>query len=188
MKYLFVSRMFFLLFVIVVPVSAQRNNTNRTTKNNVHSLPYMAGDKTISAGLGAGLWGIYGDTTIPPISVSLDKGYNDKISIGGVVGFAGSKYTILYANYDYTYIILGGRGLYHFYNKDKIDAYAGPIIGYNIAKVSVRVAGELGSIGEGYLWYGGVLGGRYYFKPNTAAFVELGYGASYLTVGVSKKI
>jgi len=65
------------------------------------------------------------------------------------------------------------------------------MLSYNILNYSfkdnngnnVNGAGNYGS-STGFTLYAG---GRYFFSENIAAFAELGYGVSYLTVGVAFK-
>jgi len=159
-------------------------------------MAYKQGDRVLSAGLGLGsLAGLYGEASMPPISVGYEVGYNENISFGGLAGIAGSKqeYTFFGEKWgwEYTYIILGGRAAYHFdvFKDPKIDSYAGLTVGYNI--VSTK---EIGTIQSGfsasgsYFLYGGHLGLRYYFSQQLGAQVELGYGLGVINVGISYKL
>lgn len=151
--------------------------------------PYKAGTKDLNLGIGLGS-SLYGDAVIPPISASLDFGYNKDISIGGYLGFATTSYGIGDWEWNYTHIIIGARGAYHFYNEDKIDAYGGLMLGYNIISVSEPDGySGLGYTAESsHVTWNLFLGARYNFNPKISAFAELGYGISYLTLGVSFKI
>jgi hypothetical protein len=156
-------------------------------------MAYKSGDNVLSAGLGlGGFAGVYGDATLPPISVGYEVGYNENISIGGLAGIAGSeaKYTWFGGSYgwEYTYIIIAARGAYHFdvFKNERIDSYAGVTIGYNI--VSVKETGNIPggfSASGSYFLYGGHLGLRYYFSPNLGAQIELGYGIGTINVGIA---
>jgi len=151
--------------------------------------PYKAGAKDLNLGIGLGS-NLYGDQVIPPLSASLDFGYNKDISIGGYLGFATTSYGYIGYEWDYTHIIIGARGAYHFYNEDKIDAYGGLMLGYNI--ISVSEPDGWGGVGysseSSHITYNLFLGARYNFNPKISAFAELGYGIAYLTLGVSFKI
>jgi hypothetical protein len=141
-------------------------------------------------GLG-GVAGAYGTSGMPPISASVDYGYNENISVGGLVGISTSKEEFFGWGWEYTYIIIGARGAYHYdlLHKDNIDTYGGIMLGYNI--VSSKETGTpigIGAASASYLIYGGFIGGRYYFTPNLAAQLELGYGMGFITVGVAYKL
>ncbi|MGZ3904993.1 MAG: hypothetical protein ACXVC6_14930, partial [Bacteroidia bacterium] len=87
---------------------------------------------------------------MPTLNASVDYGITDAISIGGYMGYTSFKYSWMYQDYhgstgwvNYTdtykwsFFILGARGAYHFgefIKIDKLDCYAGLMLGYNIAK------------------------------------------------------
>lgn len=87
-------------------------------------------------------------------------------------------------------MIIGGRGTFHYPLVDKLDTYAGILLGYNIS-----TSKEFGTVTPGYSYHssnGGVVyaafvGARYYFQNNFGVLGEFGYGISYLTLGVSLK-
>ncbi|MBN2699243.1 MAG: hypothetical protein JXR52_10505 [Bacteroidales bacterium] len=168
---------------------------------------FLKGDKVLNVGIGLGstlYTGIYYKTTIPPISASLEWGIVDfeepvlekaVVGIGPYVGFASYKweYNYLGANwgYRYTNIIFGARGTFHYPFLDKLDTYTGLLIGANIVSSS-----EFGNIdplynysqassGLAWSWF---LGARYYFTESLAAMLELGYGISYLNIGIALKL
>ncbi|MEJ5352427.1 MAG: outer membrane beta-barrel protein [Melioribacteraceae bacterium] len=149
--------------------------------------------KTINIGAGIGLAGISGDATIPPLSVGIQYGLTDKISIGGIVGYAGSSYKfgLITSSYEwkYNYIIVGARGEYHFMKpEDKLDLYSGVTLGYNIVNVSepnnLPAYGLGYSATSSYLLYGGHAGVRYAFSNGFGLFAEAGYGIGYITGGI----
>lgn len=149
----------------------------------VSAQAYTQDSKILNIGLGLGGSYTSGKASIPPLSVSFEKGITDKISIGGTAGYASSKYEAYGFKSEYTYILIGARGSYHFYNTDKIDAYGGAMLGYNV--VSAKVTGLGSAASASGLAYAGFVGGRYLFTEKLAAFAELGYGVSLLKVGVS---
>lgn len=124
-------------------------------------------DLNVGIGLGATL-GVGGGL---PISASLDFGINDQISIGGYFGF------INFPESNFSYSIFGGRAAYHYPLIDNMDTYGGFMIGFNRTTV-------VGGRGGG-LVPAGFIGGRYLFSDAFAGFAELGYGISYLTIGVN---
>ena len=154
---------------------------------------FSKGDKVanVSIGLGSSIYGSGFSGGIPPIGVSLEYGikdnlFNDKSSlgIGGYAGFTTANFGVG----TYTSIIVGARGLLHYQLVEKLDTYAGVMLGYNIASVKYSSAYTgLGAVSTGGLIYAGFIGARYYFTPNLAALAELGYGIAILNLGVSFK-
>ena len=157
-------------------------------------------DNVVNLGVsfGGNLYSGYsGISRIPTISLSferciIDNLFNDKsaIGVGGLVSYTTAKYD--YAGYDYgwrsTDILLGGRGAFHYAFVNKLDTYAGFMLGYNISSWKWHGLGytETDS-GSGGLYYSFFAGARYYFTPSIAAFAEAGYGYSLLTAGLTFK-
>jgi len=165
---------------------------------------FMNGDNVISLGLGAGGSlgvGTYSSQT-PAISAQFEHGAWDVggpgvISLGGYLGFKSYSYHGAYPGYTYSqkwnYTIIGVRSAYHFngINVKELDVYGGVMLSYDIVsyKYSSNVynpyydnlVGDYGS-GIGFSLY---VGGRYYFTDNIGGFLELGYGISFATVGIS---
>jgi len=139
--------------------------------------------KLLNLGVGFGDGYTTGAVGIPPISVSFEKGITDKISVGGIAGYAASKYEAYGFKSEYSYTLIGVRGSYHAYTTDKIDAYGGAILGYNI--VSAKVTGIGAAASASGLAYSGFVGGRYLFTEKLAAFAEVGFGISAITLGVT---
>lgn len=169
---------------------------------------FEKGTNVLSAGIGIGSsLGAYGSNSqLPGISANFERGMweagsSGVISIGGYVGmktfknvFSGNDYKI---TSKWNYSIIGIRSAYHYtgLENDKIDLYGGLMLSYNSIKYkwdeewpndpefndsySSRLSGAVG--------FTGFLGGRYYFAPTIAAYLELGYGVSYLNIGVSLK-
>jgi hypothetical protein len=158
-------------------------------------IAFDQGDKIFQAGVGLGYGGLYGDSTIPPISGTFEMGYNDNISLGGFVAYTSSEdiwSTIGGEEYgwEYSYIGIGARGAYHYglFDSENIDTYAGLTLGYNMVSVSTIGSGWSGSASGSYLLSGGFVGLRYFFQPNMAVFTELGYGGlGNAVVGLSFK-
>ena len=148
------------------------------------------GDKALNIGIGLG--STISGTTIPPITASLDfgvadrliNGNNGSISVGGLVGYAGS-----YNDYATVhYAIVGARGAFHYQFVDKLDTYAGLLLGYRHARVNWKNDIINGSVGASEIALGGYLGARYFFTPKIGAFAELGYSIAYANVGVTFKL
>lgn len=157
-------------------------------------------DQVLNVGIGIGsvyAFGSYYTTTVPPLSISFEKAVVDDIleegviGVGAYAGFTSYRWTYFTADYGYKYsnIILGARGNFHYPLVDKLDTYVGVLLGYNISISSTW--GPWGgdtSPDSGGIAFAGYLGGRYYFSDQFSAFAELGYGISYLTLGVGIKL
>jgi len=120
-----------------------------------------------------------------------DNLFDEKSSlgIGGTLGYKSNKWESSGWGYKYTYFLIGVRGALHYAFVDKLDTYAGLMIGYRGSSSK-----EIGTpIGVKASSWGGMtsdifVGARYYFTDNVAAFLELGYSwFSVGTIGVSFK-
>ena len=148
------------------------------------------GDKALNIGIGLG--STISGTTIPPITASLDfgvadrliNGNNGSISVGGLVGYAGSNNDFVSVHY----AIVGARGAFHYQFVDKLDTYAGLLLGYRHARVNWKSDIIYGKFGTSEIALGGYLGARYFFTPKVGAFAELGYSVAYANVGVTFKL
>ncbi|MFC2097455.1 hypothetical protein ACFLSI_03880 [Bacteroidota bacterium] len=161
---------------------------------------FEKGDKVVNAGIGIGSTLYSGSgysMSIPPVFISgeygllddiLDKG---SIGVGGYLGFAKNKWEYFNYGWKYTNIIVGARGSFHYPFIDKLDTYAGVMIGFNIVSST-----SFGSSGSSFFTgaesskpiFALYAGGRYYFTDNLSVIAEIGYGIAYLTVGVGLRI
>jgi hypothetical protein len=148
---------------------------------------FEKGQQNFQIGVGLGsTFMVSGGSGTPPISASYEFGITDKISLGAFAGYAGQKIDLGFATWKYTYILAAAKGAYHFdFGVEKLDPYAGALLGYNIASVSTS-SNLPGASAGGVLW-GAHAGARYYLTPAIGVFGELGYGISWLNVGVSFK-
>jgi hypothetical protein len=170
---------------------------------SLHAQKFSVSDKLITPGIGFGsilYSGLGYSTTIPPLSVSYEQGFKEDIGpgiigLGGYLGMTGAKWESTWFGttygYKYTTIIIGARGYYHMDFVEKIDTYGGLMIGYNVVMSSQTgdwsgiPASSATSSGISYSFF---LGGRYYFNDNLGVMAELGYGISYLTLGIAYKL
>jgi hypothetical protein len=161
---------------------------------------FEKGDMVLNAGVGFGWYGYgYGATSLPAISLSLEKGIKEidfgTLSVGGIVGFKRASYNWA-TNYDWSWtdIVVAARGAIHanVLEVDNLDTYAGVALGlrfqswnyYTFNSVLAYEKASETSVNPLFALY---LGGRYYFSDSFAAFGEVGYGLGYLTLGVSYK-
>jgi len=166
--------MFSLISIFAIGISTQKTQAQS----------YEQGSKV--ANLGIGLGGGYG----MPISLSVDYGWKEKISLGGIVGFSTTTENLGFFDVSYTYIMVAARGAYHFdLGVDKLDPYAGVLLGYNNASVGFEPdpGPPFNNISAGGAIYGGFLGARYGLTDKIGAFGEVGYGMGSLTLGLTYK-
>ena len=174
----------------------------------INAQPFEMGTNVLGVGIGIGghyaAWNSSYSST-PAIGISYEHGIKDglgpgTIAIGGYIGYKGMSYHYDYilSNYYYdekwTYLIFGLRGIYH-YNfdlDDNLDLYGGLMLSYNNVNYKYTTNNPYSPYGNGsyasYIDFSLFVGGRYYFTNNVGVFMELGYGISYLTVGLNFKL
>jgi hypothetical protein len=171
------KRLTLLMVLIMISVSAL-----------VAQPAFRKGDNLISAGLGIGLAGAYGTSTLPPIFGMYEKAIHPNVSVGGLVSFSGSSFEFIGGKWKYSYIVVAGRGAYHYLIPDtkNLDTYGGVSLGYTIVSSSVEgIKSEHFSASGSYVFFGIFLGGRYYFTPKWSAMAELGYDVGIIKAGVT---
>ncbi len=182
------KKLIILVFTLLFIASAQQGVSQKKE--------FVKGTQVINAGIGLGTTlysGTYYSSLLPPISGSYEYGIVEdlgigSIGIGGYLGIAGSKYRKDDWGYNYTYVIIGARGAYHFYVAEDLDLYAGIMTGIRTVNYSevgdpYGVTPQSGGVTSDI--FGGV---RYYFNPTIAVMSEVGFGISYLTVGVAFRL
>jgi hypothetical protein len=174
-----------LFFIVVIGFTLTQLQAQEPTFNK--------GDKVLnlSLGLGSHYYTTYYKMQVPPVAASLEFGVVDNVIDKGVIGvgpyfgFFSSKYADYWST---SYLVLGARGNFHYPLLEKLDTYTGLLLGYNV--VSYKYLGDYSGLytgsasGISWAWF---VGGRYYFKDNIAALLELGYGIAYLNLGVALK-
>ncbi len=160
---------------------------------------FNLGDKVINLGIGFGSTlysGSFYSRGVPPVTISYEQAIKDEvlekgvIGVGGWLGYTSYKYDYQGWGYKYSNIIIGALGAFHYPLLDKLDTYAGIGLGYNIASADefgVNTGWDYSSTSGGVV-FAGMIGARYYFGEKFAAFLQAGYGISYLTFGVSIKL
>lgn len=162
---------------------------------------FIKDEKVINLGIGIGSTlysGSFYTGTVPPVSASFEMGVVDEviddkgvIGVGGYVGYSSYKYKYSDWGWRYSNFIIGGRGTFHYPLIDKLDTYTGLLAGVEI--LSTREFGDpiagvnVNSANGGLVW-SWYVGGRYYFSEKFAAMAELGYGITYLNIGIALKI
>lgn len=156
---------------------------------------FRQGSTRVHAGIGVGSPYAYSGSKmdVPPIHASFEIGIKEKIGVGGLIGYTSSSIeeALFGSSYswEFSYLIVGARGAYHFLTDEKMDLYGGVMLGYNIAgaKFESNDAAMNSLVSEpsvGGVTYGFFAGGRYNVKDDLAVFAELGYSISWLSAGV----
>jgi hypothetical protein len=148
----------------------------------------------VGVGIGLGSPYTYGSVGIPPIFAQVDFGVWDKVSVGGTVGYATSKFGYTSYNWRYSYLLFGVRGNYHWGKHipslpKSLDLYAGLNGGFYI--VNANYDGFTGVYNDGVSnspYFGGQVGARWFFKDNIAALAEVGAGIAYLKIGIDFRL
>ena len=162
---------------------------------------FAKGDKVLTVGLGLGTSlysGSYYKMTFPPLAASFEVGVKDgvfekgSLGIGGGIGYTGYKWESSGGDYGWKYsnIIIGARGYLHYPLVKKLDTYTALTLGFNISSSNEfgNTSGYEDDYSSGGFIWGFLIGGRYYLKDNFALVAELGYGVTYLTLGVAFKL
>lgn len=160
---------------------------------------FSKGDNLVGVQLGIGdglaISGTY-ENCVKSGLFATEKG---SVGVGGYLGYlhynntAGGDYygDVYKSEWNYNNIIIGARGSLHYEFIDRLDSYAGLMLGYEIVNYSnsVKGGGELisGELDSNGLAFSLHVGTRYYFTDNFAAGIEVGYGVAYANLGVAFK-
>jgi hypothetical protein len=121
------------------------------------------------------------------------------LGVGGYVGFKSLAYRYSGPGFEYDwswrYTIVGLRGSWHYndwHGIDELDVYGGLLLSYNSVRWTDDTRYPSGfptitSSASSGIGLSALVGGRYYFTPNLAAQMELGYGIAYASVGLAFK-
>ena len=151
-----------------------------------------------AAGIGSNLTIDNSTITVPPISVSLDIKILPQVTIGPYVAYEKNNY---YGSTEYG--LAGARGTYHFLIPSKtFGVYVGAILSYvyydnpvltdiynnDTHYVANDNSSGLTTSSQSHVGYSVFLGGQVHLSTNVLAFAELGYGITYLNIGLSFKL
>ncbi len=127
----------------------------------------------------------------PPLTLGLDYGVTDEISVGGYANYTDVEYRLSGGDFVERdkIIMIGARGLYHVNLLPNLDTYGGLGRAYGSMKATAPEPFGDGNITStsGDLYYQFIAGGRYRFTPNTGVFLELGYGVTVINLGLNVK-
>lgn len=158
---------------------------------------FMKSDNLINARIGIGDGLAASATYEKCILDGLFRNGNGAIGIGGYLGYARDKEEIseqgITVGCKYNDIIIGVQGNLHMQFVDRLDTYAGAMLGYEI--VNAKNYGRSDDPDFDYSHYiqtdaNGMtfslhLGARYYLTDNLATNIELGYGVAFANIGLS---
>ena len=187
------KKFFVSLFIVIAVLSA---NAQQVFKN---------GDMALNAGIGLG-WGYSSGYTgistlapMPSFNASFEVGIIDLpdvgvISVGGFGSFRTTWNNGNLSGYDYTYkytnTVIAARGVFHlgFLNTDKFDVYGGIHTGVRFSKYTYTSDFLDVSDNDVYFVHDVFAGGRYMMSSKLGVFAEVGYGISFLKVGITLKV
>ena len=184
---------FFVSFLCVSFLATQVSAQTSSFKN---------GDNVIGLGLGLGssyyYSGLFNDNySRTPTFIAMyehciiGKVFNDQssIGVGGMFGYFSETWKNSYYkegwSHKYQNFYFGARGAFHYAFVNNLDTYAGFVLGYQ--QINHKYANDYSSTesSNSGLRHDLFAGARYYFNSNFGVFGELGYGISYLRLGLA---
>ena len=181
--------MVLMAFYLIIPLKSMSQTTDP-------SIPKLSLNTAV--GIGSNLTIDNSTITVPPISVSLDIKILPQVTIGPYVAYEKNNY---YGSTEYG--LAGARGTYHFLIPSKtFGVYAGAILSYVYydnpiltdlyANDNHYIANDgtddLPSSKQSHFGYNIFIGGQAYLSNSVLAFAELGYGITYLNLGLSFRL
>jgi len=147
------------------------------------------GHMILNVGIGAGNYISHPGYSVKlfPFVASLEYGIVDMFDSRGGIGIGGyTSYTLFGAkdknrlNQKVSDLIVGVRGMFHYQFVEKLDTYAGVMLGYDVVSFN-----HPDSTLSGSTFRPGIFAGvRYYITNNFGVFAELGYNTAPLELGV----
>jgi hypothetical protein len=208
---------FLLLLCALAVFSTPVIPETRLSKNSKSALAFDESTSILNLGIGIGSrhyfgYGFgYNANRTPAFSISFEKPLSKKLGpgflgIGAYVGFQHASYRYdnyffrnerYYYQHNYNYWYLAARGVYHpdALIWEKAEIYFGLMIGLRFQNYKYTSNNPdpdsrlyMQSHSNVYPTYSFLAGARWYFANRAALFGELGYGITYLTLGVSFKL
>lgn len=164
---------------------------------------YEQGQLTLSPGVMFGGLGIYNSGTGIPVVASAEFGVDDMFGVGPFFGYASYGYGVQGSRYRWSFSSFGARVDFHYWelleealeadlNSEQFDLYLAALAGYRVSRFTssdgIMLGGNTTAYNNG-LAIAITAGGRYYFNPKIAVFLEAGRGLFGLTnIGVTIKL
>ena len=207
-----------LAFLFNVTTSAAQSGKNSSSANAPGAHCFDENSKILNLGVGFGgsyyryaRGHGYSYRRTPAFSLTYEQALKEKvgpgfIGLGAYLGFQSARFRYddyyyngnqYYYQHRWNYFVVAARGAYHLdvLNVDNAELYFGAIAGLRIQTYRYETNSEdpyrdRYSLGQRNVYPALSLfaGGRWYFKPNMGLFAEIGYGISYLTLGLSFKL
>lgn len=198
-------------------ISAQNKNKNNSAGDGSKCFNESTKIINLGLGfLGAGYYKYsrgfgYTYKSTPAFSISYEQAIPKKLGpgylgVGAYFGYKSENYRYdnyynkngvnYYYSHNYTHMFIAARAAYHAdaLNFSKGELYFGGVLGVRIQSYRYEnnspdpdknlYAYSGGNVYPGYSLF---VGGRYYFTNSIGMFGEIGYGISYLTLGLSFK-
>ncbi len=129
------------------------------------------------------------DGSVPLLSISGEYCVVDDIfSAGGAVGvgayFGYASYNIQNSGIWLDDFIVGARGTFHFQFVDRLDTYAGCVLGIRMPYLRYDSKSKDMKKEDSRFAGGGFLGASYFFFENLGINAEVGYGVAYANIGI----
>jgi hypothetical protein len=147
------------------------------------SFEYVLKDNLFNDGKGAVGVGIFAQYMNYNYSVSNIPPTTD----GGVINtlaLKSAQVSTSSTDWKYNTFVFGPRGYLHYSFLDELDTYTGLMLGLTHISWGTNSSSYKATDFE-WAWF---VGGRYYFTDNFAGMLELGYGATYVNIGVALKL
>ncbi len=178
-------------------------NTNLSAQY-YENIEFKKGD--VEAQVGVGLMSTFvgknTNTTILPLSLSVNYRLQKHLSIGAYLGYSQTEYVApeedgeklpgMTPELVNNYFLTGLRFQGHF-SRDRFDFYGGGMIGYNFSvnESENLTDGRLQNIrvedyADAWTW-SGYIGAKYLLTKHFGVFGEVGYGASLFTIGINTR-
>lgn len=157
------------------------------------------GDKLLNLGIGFFKQlpdGNPNKLSIPPIPISFEYVVKDDLfegngalGIGGFFGYSNAKQEFYSGSHKVSRLIIGARGYVHYALVEKLDTYAGALLGYksDVTKFSYDDYPD-DKLTDSKPTLNVFAGCRYFFNEKIAGIAELGWGMSIVTIGVAVKL
>jgi hypothetical protein len=167
--------------------------------------PFAQGDHVINVGIGFGhlyyaSWGGAYHGNLPVMGASYEYGIVEVpmgsdltgvVSVGGIFTYTGGKYDYLDDDYYvWTSVLFAARGNYHFIFHDKLDTYAGVLLGFSTWSQKWKGDGDDPDWDDTNAGFegGAYVGARWYFNDWFAVWSEIGYLPAVFNVGAAFKL
>lgn len=143
---------------------------------------------SITLGLSDGIFSPDNTLILPPLSFALDHSIagglfdgNGSFGLGAFFGTSISQKSFVTSSR----FLMGPQASLHYQFVSKLDTYFSLMLGLNLEHYSWTDDGIRYRRNKSRIGWGAHIGTRYYLSPRWAAMMELGYGISLFSIGMS---